>query len=398
MLGQFGKEDAHLADLLRIDLDLPTLDEVDVFEKVVLVRADLNLPIRNGKAEDTTRLELFARTTLKELLEKGAKPVLLTHQGRKGEEDFTTTELHARLLSKFMGRKATYVPSLYGKEVEKEIRELKKGNREILVLENTRFYDEETKPLTFEEHSKSKMVRFLSGICDVFVNDAFASSHRNHASLVGFPLVMPSFIGRIMEWELRVIKYVLTQDNSRTLYILGGSKVEESLDVASHVLEKGLGKVVVGGRVANSFLGFGKDEEVIKAKQLEGNPNLYVPIDYVVGRQTLYREEVTTPPLDLGSSSINRIKEMVFESSQVFFNGPLGYFEGGYIKASKEVLEAIANSPCFSVAGGGHTITLLNKLGMFDKINHVSTGGRALMNALIEKPLPALEAIKLARN
>ncbi len=396
MIGKFGKGEEE-KELLDIKLSVPLLDDANIENKVILVRADLNLPIREGRVEDTTRIELFAKTTLKELIEKEARIAILTHQGRKGKPTFTTTQIHAELLTKLTGKTFRYVPSLFGEEAEEAMLNLKEGREKFIVLENTRFYEEETANVSMEEHSKSRMVSTLSKYADYYVNDAFASSHRNHASLVGFPFVLPSMAGRIMEWELRAITHILSKENEKTLYLLGGAKVKESLDVISHVLafNKAMG-VAVGGALANAFIGFGEKELVDKAKKLKEifREKIYVPVDFVENGKDVKREDLKNPPKDIGKESVEHIKLLIDQSTQVFFNGPFGVFEEGYIKASEEILKHIANSNVFSVAGGGHTITLLNRLKMFDKIDHISTGGRALLNAISEKELPAVKALE----
>ncbi len=398
MIGILGRNEKEMDELLSIDIGVSLLDDINVDDKVVIVRADLNLPIEGNKVHDTTRLDLFAKTTLKELIEKNARIVVLTHQGRKGKPDYTNTKIHADLLSERTGKYFEYIPSLYGNEAEEALIKLRKGINNYIILENTRFYDEETAKVPMEEHAKSKMVSLLSRYADYYINDAFASSHRNHASLVGFPFMLPSVAGRIMEWELRSIEYINQKDNDRTLYILGGAKVPESLEVIETILSQNKAmKVALGGLVANAFAGFGEGEDVKKAVSLKKKfgEKIYVPEDFVVDGKTYKREELTSPPKDIGEKSIEKIKSFIDEAKQVFINGPLGYFEEEqYLKASREIFSYLGNSSAFTVAGGGHTITCLNRLNLFDKIDHVSTGGRALLNAIMGKPLPAVEALK----
>ena len=386
MIGNLGEE--YIDELLELDIGVPLLEELEVNGKVILVRADLNLPITNGKVEDTTRLDLFATTTLRELIEKDAKVAILTHQGRKGGKDFTTTEIHAKLLSEKVGD-VEYIPSLYGEEAEEAMLSLRKGEKKAIILENTRFYDEETKKVPMEEHAKSKIVSVLSKHADFFVNDAFSSSHRNHASIVGFPFVLPSVAGRVMEWELRAIEYILKKKNDKTLYILGGAKVPESLEVIEFLLSKNKAmKIAVGGAVANAFVGIGLGEEVKKAFELKKRfgEKIYVPEDFVL-------EEESEVPKDIGDKSVEKIKGFMDNAEQIFINGPLGVFEEGYENSDK-IFSYAGECKAFTVAGGGHTIILLKKLKLLEKIDHVSTGGRALLNAIMEKPLPGVESLK----
>ena len=398
MIGLLGRNEKEMDELLSINLGLPLLDDIDVNDKVVIVRADLNLPIEGNKVHDTTRLDIFAKTTLKELIEKNAKIVVLTHQGRKGKADFTTTEIHSKLLSERTGKYFKYVPSLYGNEAEDALMNIRDGINNYVILENTRFYDEETAKVSMQEHVKSKMVQTLSRYADYYVNDAFSASHRNHASLVGFPFMLPSVIGRIMEWELRTIYYIRKRNTDKTLYILGGAKVPESLEVIETILEQGKAmKMAVAGLVANAFIGFGEKDDVKKAFYLKNKfkDKIYIPEDFVIDSNTYARDQVESPPKDIGKKSIEAIKNLIDNANQIFINGPLGYFEDEkYLKASREVFSYLAKSKAFTIAGGGHTITCLNRLNLFDKIDHVSLGGRALLNAIMGKKLPAIEAIK----
>jgi len=185
-----------------------TLDDVDVKDKVVLVRVDFNSPVdpETKKVLDDTRIRAHGETTIKELAQKGAKVVVIAHQGRKGDPDFIPLKQHAEILGKVLGKPVKFVDDVFGEKAQKAIKELKSG--EILVLDNVRNFAGETKEGTPEEHAKTELVKALAPLADIFVNDAFAAAHRAHVSMVGFTAVLPSVAGRIMERELKSLSRV----------------------------------------------------------------------------------------------------------------------------------------------------------------------------------------------
>ena len=207
-----------------------TIDDFDVEGKTVLVRIDINAPVDPGSGIilDDTRLKLHAQT-VKELSNKGAKVVLLAHQSRPGKKDFTTLSQHADALSDIINLRVKYVDSLFSSSAKEAIKALKP--HEILLLENVRFFSEETLSRTPEEQSKTLLVRQLSPLIDYYINDAFAAAHRSHASLLGFTVKTPSAAGRVMEKELTVIQDALDNVEHPCVFLLGGMKPDDSIDV-----------------------------------------------------------------------------------------------------------------------------------------------------------------------
>src|SRR3990170_3609234 len=232
-----------------------TLDDVKVKDKVVLVRVDFNSEIdpETKKVTSDVRIRANAETTIKELAEKGAKVVILAHQGRKGDPDFLPLKQHAEILGKILKCPVQYVDDTFGEKAKKAIKNLKSG--EILVLENVRSFDGETKNGTPEQHAQTELVQNLAPLADLFVNDAFAAAHRGHVSMVGFTAVMPSVAGRIMERELKSLAKALDKPEKPSVYVMGGAKADDSLEISKYVLNNGIADyVLVGGVTAQLFL------------------------------------------------------------------------------------------------------------------------------------------------
>src|SRR4030043_1503923 len=232
-----------------------TLDDVKVKDKVVLVRVDFNSPVdpKTKKILEDTRIRAHGETTIKELAEKGAKVVILAHQGRKGDPDFTTLKQHAEILGKILKCPVQYVDDVYGEKAKKAIKNLKSG--EILVLDNVRSFAGETKEGTPVEHAKTELVQNLAPLADLFVNDAFAAAHRGHVSMIGFTAVLPSAAGRIMERELKSLSRALDKPEKPCLFVMGGAKADDSLEISKYVLSNSIAVVVlIGGVTSQLFL------------------------------------------------------------------------------------------------------------------------------------------------
>ena len=232
-----------------------TLDDVQVKDKVVLVRVDFNSEIdpETKKVTSDVRIRAHAETTLTELAEKGAKVVVLAHQGRKGDPDFIPLKQHAQILGKILKCPVKYVDDVYGEKAQNAIKNLQSG--EILVLDNVRDFDGETKKATPQEHAKTPLVQNLAPLADLFVNDAFAAAHRAHVSMVGFTAVLPSAAGRIMERELKSLSRALETSEKPCVYVMGGAKADDSLEISKYVLRSSIADyVVVGGVTSQLFL------------------------------------------------------------------------------------------------------------------------------------------------
>ena len=401
---------------------LLTLDDVAVEGKTVLVRVDFNSPIdvETKKILDETRIRTHGEATIKELVQKGAKVVILAHQGRPGEPDFTPLEQHAVILSKVLGKRIKYTNDIFGEKVQKAIRELQ--NSEVIVLENVRNFADERNKGTPEEHAKTEMVKKLAPLTDLFVNDAFAAAHRAHVSIVGFTAVLPSVAGRIMEKELESLRKVLENPEKPCVFILGGAKADDSLEISKYVLDNGVADYVLTGGVAGHvFLvarGFdlGKPNvDFLQRKELmrivpgiqelmQRYPDeIKAPLDIAVevdgGRKELSVDELPTnyPILDVGAKTVENYAKIIGNAKSIVVSGPMGVYEKSeFVFGTKRIFGEVANSQGFSLAGGGHTVAALQKLGLSNKISYVSTAGGALIEFLMGKKLPGVTALEKA--
>jgi phosphoglycerate kinase len=399
-----------------------TLDNIKVKDKVVLVRVDFNSPVdpKTHEILEDTRIRASGETTIKELAEKGAKVVVLAHQGRKGDPDFIPLKQHAEILGKILGKPVKYVDDVFGEKAKKEIKKLKNG--EILVLDNVRTFAGETKEGTPDEHAKTELVKNLAPLADFFVNDAFAAAHRAHVSITGFTAVLPSAAGRIMERELKSLGKVLEKPEKPCIFILGGAKADDSLEISKYVLDNKIAdQVLTGGVVGQVFLAakgtdLGKPNmEFLKKQEL---------MDLIPGIRELekkYPEQIRAPKdvavevnkkrreipirqlptsymmFDIGASTVEDYGRIIRTARTIVVSGPMGVYENKEFSfGTKQIFEEIANSRAYSLAGGGHTIGALQEFKLTDKISYVSTAGGALMEFLMGKKLPGVTALENA--
>ncbi len=399
-----------------------TLDDVKVKDKVVLVRVDFNSAIdpKTHKILEDARIRASGETTIKELSEKGAKVVILAHQGRKGDPDFIPLKQHAEILGKILKKPVKYVDDLYGEKAKNAIKGLKDG--EILVLENVRTFAGETKDGTPEEHAKTELVKNLAPLADLFVNDAFAAAHRAHVSMVGFTAVLPSVAGRIMERELKSLGKVLENPEKPCIFILGGAKADDSLEISKYVLDKAIANsVLTGGVVGQVFLAakgvdLGKPNmDYLVKKELMGflpgmkmliqkyPDKIKTPLDMAVEvkgkRKEIPVSELPTeyPTYDIGTKTVEEYMEIIRRAKSIVISGPMGVYENKEFSfGTKRILDEIANSKAFSLAGGGHTISAIEEFGLNKKISYISTAGGALIEFLMGKKLPGVTALEKA--
>jgi phosphoglycerate kinase len=399
-----------------------TLDDFDFKGKVALVRVDFNSPVdpESKKLLDDTRIRAHGETTIEELAQKGAKVVILAHQGRPGDPDFIPLKQHAKTLGEILGAPVKYVDDLYGEKAKQAIKKLKNG--EILVLENTRTHPEERKSKTPEEHAESPFIKELAPLADIFINDAFSAAHRAHASVVGFSAVLPSAAGRIMERELKALSRVLEDPEKPCVFILGGAKADDSLEISRYVLKNNIADyVLTGGVTGHLFLvatgvNLGKPNMELLEKQevlglvpgikelMETYPGMIkVPADVAVEADGK-RKEISIRDLpteysifDIGRETINQYSRVIKGAKSIVISGPPGVYERKeFLKGTKGVLEAVAASKAFSLVGGGHTIAAVKELGVADKVSYISTAGGALIEFLMGEKLPGVATLEEA--
>ena len=367
-----------------------TIDDFDIEDKTVLVRIDINSPVDpdSGYILDDTRLKLHAQT-IKELSKKGARVVILAHQSRPGKNDFTRLSQHADALSDILNLRVKYVDSIFSASAKQAIKDLKA--HEILLLENVRFFSEETLSRTPEQQSKTLLVRELSPLIDYFVNDAFAAAHRSQASLVGFTVNTPSAAGRVMEKELTVIQDALDNVEHPCVFLLGGMKPEDSIDVMENVLSNGTADAILTtgivanivlwaagvdiGQVNRDFISSrGYDDMVAKSKELidRFGDKIRYPLDIAIDgdgeRVDIDFEEIPNESIfDIGVKTINYYASEIRDAKYIFANGPAGVFEDPkFAMGTEDLINAIAKSNGFSLIGGGHIAAATAGLGLED--------------------------------
>ncbi|PKL55559.1 MAG: phosphoglycerate kinase [Methanomicrobiales archaeon HGW-Methanomicrobiales-6] len=385
-----------------------------------MLRVDFNSPIdpSSNQILDDKRFREHLPTV--QALED-ARLVILTHQSRPGKKDFTTLEAHAAKLERLLGRPVTYVEDIFGRCARDAIRGAKRGD--VLMLENLRFAAEENLTLKPEDAKKTLLVRRLASMADLYVNDAFGTAHRSQPSIVGLPLVLPSVAGLLMEKEVANLSRVFSGAPRPVTFVLGGTKVDDSIAVAENVLERGTAdRVIVVGVVGNVFLLAAGYEIGLPSARLIDDPGYRAEIDKAKALLESYADRLSLPHsvavredgerveyplnavpedaqvLDLGSDSIESLTGTISGSGTVVVNGPAGLFEEEQFAVGTFELLRAASTVEFSVVGGGHSGAAIERLGIEDRFTHISTGGGAAIEFLTGKKMPAIEALEISRK
>ena len=397
--------------------DYLTLDDFPLDNQRILVRVDVNSPMDpDGKILDDKRFRGHL-PTLRDL--EDARVVLMAHQSRAGKKDFTILEAHAKRFTQLLRREVTYIDDIFGTRARESIKAMRAGD--VILLENTRFYSEENISRPAEDHAKSHMVRGLAPLFDLFVNDAFAVSHRSHLSVVGFTEVLPSAAGRLMEKEIEALDMGVRGNEHPSIFVLGGTKADDSIKVIANVFNRGgVDQVLVTGVVATVFqmalgldvgernrdfvAGLDYSELVDVARDLiDKNPGkIVIPKDVALdqdGERLDFAMGKVPPDLqiaDIGLETIVEFSKKIREAKIVVLNGTAGIFEKEkFALGTSEILKASTEAG-FSIAGGGHTTAAIEQLGLEPKFSHVSTGGGASISYLSGDLLPGIEALKKA--
>ncbi|HOC84314.1 MAG TPA: phosphoglycerate kinase [Methanoculleus sp.] len=401
-------------------MDIGTLADAGKLKGTVLLRVDLNSPIdpSSNQILDDKRFREHLPTV--QALDD-ARLVILTHQSRPGKKDYTTLEAHAAKFERLLGRPVTYVDDVFGRCARDAIRGAKRGD--VLMLENLRFAAEENLTLKPEEAKKTILVRKLAAMADFYVNDAFGTAHRSQPSIVGLPLLLPSVAGLLMEKEVANLSRVFTGAPRPVTFVLGGTKVDDSIAVAENVLLRGTAdRVIVVGVVGNVFLlaagydigrpsarlidDLGYRGEIERARDLlkTYRDRILMPHSVAVredGGRAEYPVDAVPEDaqvLDIGSESIDHLTEAVSASGTVVVNGPAGLFEEEQFAVGTFDLLRAASTVEFSVVGGGHSGAAIERLGIEDRFTHISTGGGAAIEFLTGKKMPALEALEMSKK
>ncbi len=391
-----------------------TIDDLDVAGKRVLVRADLNVPMKGGQVTDTTRIDRTVPTLL-ELADKGAKVIVLSHLGRpKGKKnpDFTLKPV-ADALSAACGWPVAFAEDCIGPDAKKVIDAMKDGD--IAMLENVRFYAE-------EEKNEEAFARKLAENGDVFVSDAFSASHRAHASTEALARLLPSAAGRLMQTEVEALSKALEQPEHPVAAVVGGAKISTKLDVLGNLIAK-VDQLIIGGAMANTFLNakgvkIGKSlcehemadtARTIMADAEKAGCEIVLPKDVVVASEFAEGAASETVPvdavpenkmiLDVGPQSIADLNSRLANLKTVVWNGPLGAFEVkpfdvGTNSVAREAAKLTGEGKLLTVAGGGDTVSALEKAGVGEKFSYVSTAGGAFLEWMEGKTLPGVAVLR----
>lgn len=405
---------------------IKTLDDARVEGKTVLCRVDINQPVdrEKGTLKSINRIEACV-PTIKELSDKGAKVVLLAHQGSDIEyKNFYTTKPHAKVLENLLGKEVHWIDDVCGPAAREAI--LKLENGEILLLDNVRFVAEEQTlfemklRLTHEQQAKTLLVEKLAPLADLYVCDAFAAAHRDQPSLCGFEQVLPSYMGRLFEKEFCTVSQVMEEPVRPCVFVLGGAKISDAFLMMKTVLERGVAdRILTGGLVGNIFLtALGKEigqgsvdfimksnygEYIEKAKELyaQYGEEITLPVDLAwVTDGERHEAALGSVPtdiaaVDVGGETAKIYREAILRAKTVFVNGPMGVFEQAPSEAgTKAVWQALADTEAHTVLGGGDSITATEKYGLTDKMGYICTGGGALIRFLTGEELPVVKALR----
>ncbi len=391
-----------------------TLDQIDVKGKRVLLRVDLNVPMENGKVSDATRIARVM-PTITEIADKGGKVILLSHFGRpKGPDQKESLKPIAAEVARVIGRKVGFAEDCIGARAEAAIAAMKSG--EILCLENTRFHKG-------EEKNDPEFVAALAKLGDLWVNDAFSTAHRAHASTEGLGHKLPAYAGRTMQAELDALAKALEAPQRPVAAIVGGAKVSTKLDLLGNLVAK-VNVLIIGGGMANTFLAaqgkpVGKSlcehdlaptARDILSKAKSKGCEIVLPVDAVVAQKF----EANAPSravgvdavgdddmiLDIGPRSIEHVVSALARAKTLVWNGPFGAFEmepfdNGTVEVAEAVAELTQGGKLVSVAGGGDTVAALKVAGVGERLTYVSTAGGAFLEWMEGKALPGVEVLRI---
>ena len=380
-------------------------------DKIIIIRLDLNVPISNGKIEDTNRIDKIL-DTLNYLLKKKSKLILVSHIGRPYGKKVDKLSLKpvAKYLEKKLKRKVKFIVDDIFSLEKKDL--FKSNNEELAMLENIRYYEN-------EEKNDDEFAKKLASLGDLYVNEAFSCSHRPHASLSKITKYIPSYAGKLLKKELNALNKITKEIIKPITCIIGGSKISSKIKIIENLIPKFDNIILVGGMANNivKYKGFNigksiyeKNSENIINKIFELSDKykckIFIPEDFLIGKsldgtpeyRKIGKVQNDDIILDIGKTSIQNIKNIILNSKTILWNGPAGYFENSaFSNGSNEIALTIARQTeerkLFSVLGGGDTVSLINKLNLFKKYNFVSTAGGAFLEFLEGKELPGIKAL-----
>ncbi len=384
-----------------------TIRDIDVKGKKVLVRVDFNVPMKDGVITDDTRITA-ALPTITYLIEKGSAVILCSHLGRPkgGPDPKYSLEPVAKHLGTLISKKVSFAQDCVGQPAESAAKVLKPGN--VLVLENTRFHPE-------EEANDLNFAKAMASLADIYVNDAFGTAHRAHASTEGVTHFLPGVGGFLMEKEIQYLGQAIAAPKKPFVAILGGAKVSDKIGVIKNLLKKA-DEILIGGGMANTFFkaqgleladSLVEPDAVETAKELlkEAGKKIHLPVDVVLGdkfeagakakKMALGSVPAGWRILDIGSETIKLYSDIIAKAGTVVWNGPMGVFEfPEFAKGTFAIAKAVAKSKAVSIIGGGDSVAAIQQSGLADKITHISTGGGASLEMLEGLDLPGVAALQ----
>ena len=402
--------------------NMKTIKEIkNLKNKKVLVRVDFNVPVGDDGIVDEKedwRIKA-ALPTIKYLLEKEAKVILIAHLGRpkisqkntssatvdshlRGDDKMYSLNPVAKRLEELLNREVKFVDDCIGDKVDNAVEKMQAG--EIILLENLRFYKD-------EENNDEKFAEELAKSADVYINNAFSVSHREHASICAITKFLPSYAGLLLEKEVTVLSDAINDPKKPVTVIIGGAKIKTKVPVIKNLMDK-VDHIIIGGVVANVILkamGIDTGKSLLNSVDLKGvkeinfeSEKLYVPVDVVVFNSKTKKISLQAVGkvgdnkiLDIGTESANLYSKIISDSKTIIWNGPMGKFEDkNFSFGTKEIAKAVAKKSKCTIIGGGDTIAVLRQFGYLDKMSYVCTGGGAMLEFLAGKKLPGLEALK----
>ena len=385
-----------------------TIKDFDLNGKKVIIRCDLNVPMKDNLIEDDTRIKSSVRT-IKYAISNGAKVILLSHLGKvKTEEDKLNNSLYpvSVRLSEYLEKKVAFSYDTRSNKLSDMVNELEDGD--VLLVENTRFEDLDGKK---ESKCDLELSKYWASLGDIFINDAYGSSHREHASVVGIPKFLPSGVGFLVEKEIKKIDAVLDSNSHPFMVVLGGKKVDDKITLIEKLLER-CDKLLIGGAMSFTFLktlGYNTGDSIVSDEHVDFckemlnkySYKIVLPVDFVLENGTKNIEDFSLGDIgyDIGAKTIKLFEKELVTAKRVIINGPMGMFEDArFTNGTNKILRVLDKNKIKTVVGGGDTASAVNKLGFGDAFYHVSTGGGATMKYLEDKTLVGIEVIEDAKE
>ncbi|WP_414837979.1 phosphoglycerate kinase [Candidatus Nanosalina sp. VS9-1] len=387
---------------------MKSIEDADLESTNVLLRTDLNLPVEDGEPRKTVRFERYLET-IEKLSGEGARTVVMAHQGRPARNDFTSLEKHSEMIAEELGQEVNFVQTFFGPQLGDAVASMQDGD--VTVLENIRFLSEELQNASPQRHSHDYFVQNLAPYFDLYVDDAFSAAHRSHASMVGFTELLDSYAGPVMQKEMESCSKVRKEFESGVL-VLGGEKPSDIIGMMEHMIEE-VEKVLLGGipgelALKIRGLGSGKKNDWIEKNSFDASADELEALMDRYGEKIIFPEDLRTDKgdfdaekvpddemtWDIGERTAERYAEIIREADAAVMKGPMGAFED-YPDGSEKIVEALADSEGFTVLGGGHTSSLVQRFGYgIEDFSHVSIAGGAFVRYMSGEKLAAIQALE----